>query len=129
MSGARGAASRTATSRLGPAAGRGGTAQESTRRGKAEQAHLNFDQKREDAQMQQEVHGTEAKGRRTYLGKDSRTPKCKRDSSGGPDQRRRLLQTPGPPRGGSEAAGSGRAWEVGGAVPPSLVKLWAPRAT
>lgn len=114
---------------LQPPRASGGTAWESTRQGKAEQAHLNFYQKREDAQAQQEVHGTEAKGRLTYLGKDSRTPKCKRDSSGGPDQRRPLLQTPGPPRGGSEGAGSGRAWEVGGAVPPCLVKLWAPRAT
>lgn len=39
--------------------------------GKAEQAQLNFYQKREDARTQQTVHGTEADSGLTYLGKDS----------------------------------------------------------
>lgn len=41
---------------------------------KAEQAHLNFYQKREDPQTQQKVHGTETNSGLTCLGKDSEPP-------------------------------------------------------
>lgn len=88
----RGAASRIAGC-LGPAAGRVGNAQQSTRRAKAEQALLNFHQKHEAPQTQQKVQGTEANSGLTSLGKDSAPPNANAIPSGdraNADRRSRL---------------------------------------
>lgn len=72
---ARGAVSRLSGGRLGERSAVSGTLRRArAERGKAEQAHLNFYQKREDPQTQPKVPGTQANSGLTYLGKDSAPP-------------------------------------------------------
>lgn len=79
---------------LGPAAGRVGNAQQSTRPAKAEQA-LNFHQKHEAPQTQQKVHGTEANSGLTSLGKDSAPPNANTTPPEDPANADRRSRLPG----------------------------------
>lgn len=93
--------------------------------GKAEQAQLNFYQKREDARTQQTVHGTEADSGLTYLGKDS-APQVQtrclqrtgRTHSGAPNSRAATRRKRGRrlgPGGGGGRSRPAQSWETLGA--------------
>lgn len=90
-----------------PRAGRAGGARESTRRAKAEQAHLNFDQKRVGPQTQHHAHGREANGGLTHLGKDSAPPDANTPPPGAGTHADRRTALPG--RHEEEAGRAARA--------------------